>query len=259
MEINEKGGRHRIYGERLPTPEEIRQDDNYPWKDTPIFAAGRCHKLQYKVVTPVLWQKGTGKNRCCLFVIRPLKYRKTKKSRLLYRHPAYILVTEETVDENEILQYYFLRWDIEVNHRDEKSLMGLGDAQVRSLASVERNPQFTVGIYSLLLLASIKAYGPYRNNNYLLIPKWQAKKELNDRRPSTLDIVSQFRREIMMKQLQIDLEQQSVNMPKNKKHYKKPVSWIEARKRGFVHQNKTTTKPQKLPVSMVAAMLYADS
>jgi hypothetical protein len=257
----EKGGRYRIYGERLPTPEQIRKDDFYPWKTARVFAAGKYHDVRYKVISPVLWQKGTGRQRCRLFIIAPLRYRTSKNSRLLYRDPAYLLVLDEEVPEEYILQYYCLRWDIEVNNRDEKSLMGLGDAQVRSPESVERNPQFTVAVYSLLLLASIKAYGPFRTDDYLPAPKWHKRKEQNDRRPSTLDILSQFRREIMIAQLEQDLEQETKNMRKNKKQkrHKRPASLIEARKRGFINDQSSGQKPLKLPVNILAALLYADS
>ena len=243
----------------MPTPEEIRKDDSYPWKTKRIFAAGKYHDLRYKVVSDVLWQKGTGPKRCRLFIIAPLRYRKSKKSKLLYRKPAYLLVPNLDVPEKYILQYYALRWDIEVNNRDEKSLMGLGDAQVRSPESVERNPQFTVAVYSLLLLASIKAYGPFRTEDYLPVPKWRKRKERKDRRPSTLDILSQFRREIMIAQLQRDLEQQTEEMTKNKRRRKKPSSRIEARKRGFINDKNVEQKPIKLPVNILSALLYADS
>ena len=257
----DKGGRYRIYGDRLPTPEQIRQDDTYPWQTTRIFAAGNYHEVRYKVVSPVLWPTGTGPQRCRLLIIAPLRYRKSKKSRLLYRDPAYLLVLDEQLPEQLMLQCYLLRWDIEVNHRDEKSLMGLGDAQVRSPQSVDRNPQFTVAVYSALLLASINAYGPFRTADYLPAPKWNLRKEKNDKRPSTLDIMAQFRREIMMAQLDRDLEQQITRMTKNQQRTgrKRPVSWIEARKRGFVTTTDARQKPLKLPVNIVAAMLYADS
>lgn len=256
-----KGGRYRIYGERLPTPEEIRKDDSYPWQTARIFAAGKYHDVRYKVVSPVLWPNGTGRQRCRLFIIAPLRYRKSKNSKLLYREPAYLWVLDETIPDQDVLQYYFLRWDIEVNHRDEKSLLGLGDAQVRSPESVDRNPQFTVAVYSLLLLASIKAYGPFRSDDYLPVPKWHKRKEQNDRRPSTLDIISQFRREIMITQLERDLEQEIKNMRKNKnqRRQKRPASLIVARKRGFINDDNSGQKPLKLPVDILAALLYADS
>lgn len=249
-------GRRKIYGDRLPTPDEIRRDDSYLWKTERIFATGKYHNLRYKVVSPVLWQRGTGRKRCRLFIIAPLRYRKSKNSKLLYRDPAYLLVTDENIPEKYLLQYYFFRWDIEVNHRDEKSLFGLGDAQVRSPFSVERNPQFTILTYSLLLLASIKAYGATRTDDYLPLPKWR---KHADRRPSTLDILSQFRREIMITQLQRDLEQKTKKMTKNKRRRKKPRSLIQAKKRGFISDQNDDKKPLKLPINIISALLYADS
>lgn len=248
-------GRHRIYGERLPTPNEIRKDDTCPWKTERIYAAGKYHDLRYKVVTPVLWPTGTGRKRSGLIIIAPLRYRKSKNSKLLYRDPAYLLVTDEHIPEKDLLQYYFFRWDIEVNHRDEKSLLGLGDAQVRSPLSVERSPQFTILVYSMLLLASINAYGSTRTNDYLPIPKWR--KQI-DRRPSTLDILQKFRREIMIIQLEKDL-QQPKKMTKNKKQRKKPRSLIQAKKLGFISDQNRDMKPLKLPINIISALLYADS
>jgi hypothetical protein len=249
----------KIYGERLPTPEEIRQDDqNFPWKTAQVFAAGKSHNVRYKVVSPVLWQKGTGQLPCRLLVIAPLRYRKKKNSKLLYRDPAYLVVTDLTLPDAVVLQAYFSRWDIEVNHRDEKSLMGLADAQVRSEKSVERNPQFTVMMYSLMLLASIKAYGPSRTEDYLPVPKWYKRKEKNNKRPSTLDIISQFRREIINEQFKQYMQLNLKTQQKSKYRRKKPKSRIEARKRGFVDNSASETKPLKLPVDILSALLYAD-
>ena len=254
-----KGGRYRIYGEKLPTPDQIRKDKNFPWHTDTIFAAGKYHELRYKVVAPILWQRGTREQKCRLIIIAPLRYRKSKNSRLLYRDPAYLLVVgDQQLSDHELLQSYFLRWDIEVNHHDEKSLLGLGDAQLRSEKSVKRNPQFTVLVYSLLLLASILAYGPYRTDDYLPPPKWYKRKTKNDKRPSTLDIIAQFRREIINLQLEKDLEENN-SMKKNKKNRKKPRSLIEGRKRGFVDHQESEEKPIKLPVNILAALLYADS
>ena len=248
-------GRKKIYGDRLPTPDEIRKDDNYPWKTARIFATGKFHELRYKSVSDVLWQKGTGRERKRLLIIAPLRYRKSKNSKLLYRNPAYLLVPELDITDEIFLQYYFPRWDIEVNHRDEKSLIGLGDAQVRSDNSIERNPQFSMAVYSLLLLASIKAYGPRRTKDYLPLPKWRKPCK---GRPSTLDILSQFRREIMISQLQMDLEEKT-KLSKNKRKMKKPRSLIMARKRGFITDQTKEQKPLKLPINIISAILYADS
>ena len=53
----------------------------------------------------------------------------------------------------QILQAYLWRWEIEVNFRDEKTLLGVGQAQVRKREAVESTACFGVFTYSLLLLA----------------------------------------------------------------------------------------------------------
>ena len=58
-----------------------------------------------------------------------------------------------------LLQKYFDRWQIEVNHREEKDVLGLGQAQVRAEMSVPRQPAMTVAAYSAVLLAGILEYG----------------------------------------------------------------------------------------------------
>jgi len=93
-----------------------------------------------------------------------------------------------------LIQAYFDRWEIEVNHRDEKSLFGVGDAQVWSAQAATRTPQFQVAVYAMLLLASLMAYGAKRTDHYLPLPKWR-KDEV--RRPSILDIIALFREELM--------------------------------------------------------------
>ena len=248
-------GRRRLYGERLPTPEAMRRDDQtYPWKTMRVYAAGKYHDLRYKCVGPVLWQKGTRSQRMRLLIIAPLRYRKSKQSKLLYRRPAYLLAAEGDIPDENLIQYYFLHWDIEVNHRDEKSLLGLYEAQVRSEKSVERCPQFSALVYGVLLLAALRAYGPERTDHYLPLPKWR---KPTQRRPSTLDILAQFRREILIAQLKEDpIPNQPLN-PKRKRQQKRPRSNIEAKKRGFVKKTKQQRSTLKLPVNILSALLYA--
>jgi len=60
---------------------------------------------------------------------------------------------------DQLLQAYLWRWDIETNFRDEKTILGTGQAQVRNPASTRIVPQMMVAAYSLLLLAGIKLRG----------------------------------------------------------------------------------------------------
>ncbi len=248
-------GRRKVYGDRLPTPEQIRKDDKFPWQTARVFGAGKFHDVRFKTVAPILWQKGTARIPMRIFCIAALRYRKNKNSRLLYRQPAFLLCPVVDIPVEQILQYYFFRWDIEVNNRDEKSLLGVGDAQVRSEKSVESQPQFAVIAASLLVLASLRAYGPSRTDDYLELPKWRKNKI---RRPSMLDIVAQFRYEIMKEQLQTDRNFKKMLMKKSNKIRKKSRSRIEAQKKGFVNNVEMETTRLKLPVNILNAMLFAD-
>lgn len=102
-----------------------------------------------KTVEAVRWQ-GTGNKDVRLVVIRPLAYRPRKGSRLLYRNPAYLLCTDPGLPLASLLQGYLWRWEIELNFRDEKTVMGAGEAQVRESAAVETVPSLIV---AYLLLA----------------------------------------------------------------------------------------------------------
>lgn len=172
-EQSEGRGRPRHYG--LPiTPEMFRQDDSVEWTSVRIFATGREHECDVKEVRPLLWRTSGRGLRLRLIVIRPLAYRLTRRSRLLYRQPAYLITTDLDSPLEQLVQAYFWRWDIEVNHRDEKQLIGLGHAQVRSPRSVERVPAFAVASYSILLLSAAKAFGLASNDAVMPQPKWLA-------------------------------------------------------------------------------------
>lgn len=167
-------GRKRLYGDRAPTPEQVRLDDSIAWQIVRVFASGRVHDCEIKTVAPLLWETAGASRPLRLVVIRPLAYRLTKSSRLLYRQPAYLICTDVSLPLEQLVQAYFSRWDIEVNHRDEKQLIGVGQAQVRSEKSVERAPAFAVAMYSLLLVAHGLTHGFTTTENVTAVPKWRA-------------------------------------------------------------------------------------
>jgi len=76
-----------------------------------------------------------------------------------------LLSTDLDSPVQELIASYLERWQIEVNHREEKSTLGLGDAQVRNELSVPRQPAFVVAVYAMLLLAALRAYGPERTGD----------------------------------------------------------------------------------------------
>ena len=69
----------------------------------------------------------------------------------------------------------------EYNHRDEKDILGVGQAQVRADKSVPRQPELVVA-----------AYGPGRTTDYVSLPKWRRRA----RRPSCQDLVNLLRQQV---------------------------------------------------------------
>jgi hypothetical protein len=185
-------GSGRFYAKETFTPESVRQDESRAWQEAEVYHSGDWRAVRYKEVSTLYWRQGSRRRALRLLVIAPTAYRNHKLGKILYRQPAYLLTTDLKTPAVELIQAYFDRWQIEVNHREEKTTFGVGQAQVRSPLSVPRQPAFTVAIYAMLLLASLKAYGPQRSEAYLPLPKWRR----NAKRPSCLDIIGQLRLEM---------------------------------------------------------------
>ena len=186
------GGRPRHYGPAAPTPEQVLHDDTITVVKVRCFAAGKIHDFRVKVLRHVYWRKAGCALALQLVVIKPLGYRLRKGSKVLYRQPAFLICTDPELDLQTLVQAYVDRWEIECNHRDEKSLIGVAQGQVRSPKAVARLPQFQVAIYSLLMLASILAYGFQRSAQYLPLPLWRRKAI----RPSLLDLLNLLRQQL---------------------------------------------------------------
>jgi len=185
-------GSRRFYGLDKFTPEQVRQDEARSWKTTKVFYGGKRRKIRYKVVASVYWQRGAGQRPLRLIVAAPTPYRKSQSRRLYYRDPAYLLTSDLGCSVKPLLQIYFDRWQIEVNHREEKDTLGVGQAQLWNINSVPRQPVLAVAAYSALLLASLKAFGAERGKAYAQLPKWRRKA----RRPSCLDLITLLRKEM---------------------------------------------------------------
>jgi hypothetical protein len=227
-----RAGRKRIYGLPAPTPEEIRTNKSIAWQSVQAYASGRLHEFKVKVVKPLRW-RGSGKHDLQLLIIAPLRYRLSQGTRLLYRDPAYLICTDPKLPSDKLLQAYLWRWGIETNFRDEKTLLGTGQAQVRHPASVRSVPQMMVAAYSLLLLAGIKLWGvkglPQPHN----LPKWQnPNKKL---RASTNDLI---------KQLRSDLWADSITS----------INFSD-----FVSYHKSTTSPKNFNFPLSSALLNVNT
>lgn len=220
-------GRRRIYGERAPTPEELRQDERTPWQRVRAWACGRVHNFKVKRLRHVLTPM-QGAQPCQLLVIAPLGYRPRACSRLLYRQPAFLLCTDPQLSLRRLLQSYLWRWEIEVNFRDEKTLLGVGEAQVRTAESAARVPASAVAAYGLLLTAAAEAF-PEQTRMLLPPPRWRASQPT---RPSTATLLDHLRFELFA-------------------HALKPESFT-----GFWSAHPPDEKPPKLDASLATALFH---
>jgi DDE superfamily endonuclease len=205
-------GRKPCYGPLLPTPEQLRQDNAAPWEKCSVFAAGKVHELNYKTLAPVFWRSSAAERPLRVLVIRPLRYR--AHGHILYRQPAYLLVDNPEVPVAEALQAYFYRWEIEVDQKDEKDLLGVGQAQVWSDTAVERQPAFHVAAYAALLVAAIQAYGLNHAEAAGRLPLWRERKP-----PTRLSVAH------LLANLRTEIEEYQT-LQADQKHRKKTTEFL---------------------------------
>jgi hypothetical protein len=194
-----KNGRPRKYGQVLPTPEQLRADGTVGWTRVRAFAAGKRHDFKIKTQGPVLARVTGVDTLVRVVVIAPLGYRLKTGGKLLYRQPAHLICTDPDVPLEELLQEYLWRWDIEVNFKDEKSLLGVGEAQVRDPEAARRQPAGAVAAYALLLLAAHQTYGPDRLPPSVPLAKWRRRHP--PRRATTGLLINQLRVELWSRHL----------------------------------------------------------
>jgi hypothetical protein len=230
-EENHGRGRHRCYGQLRPTPEQWRRDESIPWTTVQAFAAGNVHDFDIKLITPLRWKHAGGERQLSLLIVRPIAYRLRKGAHLSYRNPAYLISSDPALAPQQILQAYLWRWEIELNFRDEKTLLGFGQPQVRSDPAVRTTATFFVFVYALLLLALENCHLAH---NPLPRPRWQ---RLRPRRPHSRITTPQA-----ISLLRADLWTSALGLQN---------------KNGFVARNHRATKPFLIQNNLQSAVLYA--
>jgi len=186
-------GARRFYDPTTFTPDQVRQDEARPWQVTKVCYGGKRRTIRYKEVPAVHWRHGAARRPLRLFVVAPTPYYKRQSARRYYRHPAYLLTTDLRSGARALLQIYFDRWQIEVNHRDEKDTLGVGQAQLWNPVAVPKQPVLAVAAYSALLLAALLTFGAERSAAYAPLPKWRRRVH----RPSCLDLITLLRKEMV--------------------------------------------------------------
>jgi hypothetical protein len=222
-------GRRRVYGDPAPTPEHLRQDDAIPWQTITVFFGGKHRPVQVKHLAPLRWRTAGQKLTLQLIVIAPTGYRLTTHGRKFYRQPCFLICTDPEAPVADVVQYYLWRWDIEVNFRDEKTILGVGEAQVRCPDSIQNVTGCAVAAYAMLLTAAAQCQRQHIPFDHLPPPRWDRRKK---QRATTMQLIKNLRAELWA--LSIDSS-------------------------GFKIQQEVATKSQKWRPDLKSAMLYASS
>jgi DDE superfamily endonuclease len=229
-EIQSGPGRKRLYGKKAPTPEQLRQDEDCPWQIVSAWAAGKMHDFRIKTVSNVQWRTAGANHVLRLIVIAPLGYRLHKEAKLLYRKPAFLICTDPEQPLELVLQHYLWRWGIEANHRDEKQIIGVGQAQVRTRAATKNVPAFLVAAYALLRLAARRAAEDHGACQELPQPLWN--RRYKPQPACTTRLVQQLRAELWGKAMGINFSD-------------------------FAKKKRKDAKPEKSTPELASAVLYA--
>lgn len=104
-----------------------------------------------------------------------------------------------------LLQAFVWRWEIEVNFRDEKTVLGVGEAQVRTPAAVQAVTAFVVAAYAFLLLAAAQT-----GRIALPPPKWR-QQDQPVQRDSTPRLLGALRHQLWGKALGVNLTHVAYN------------------------------------------------
>lgn len=184
-------GRRRVYGEQAPTPEQVRTDESIPWQTVSVRIGGEQREIRIKTLGPLRWRPAGKDHTLQLIVIAPLRYRVTANGARLYRSPGFLIATDPEASPQQIVQRYVDRWDIECNFRDEKTLLGVGEAQVRDPHSVQNVTGVAVAAYAMLL-ASARNLDPRRDFT-LPNPRWNRR---HSTRATTRQLIQQIRQDL---------------------------------------------------------------
>ena len=175
------------------TPHSVYVNKDIPWSYAKGFMGKKYREYRYKEVNSAYWQRGAGKKPLRVIILSAIIYNKKHKGKRSYQDPAYILTDNHSIGTQELIQQYINRWEIEVNHRDVKTTLRVGQAQVWNENSVIRHPAHLVATYSILLLAALECYGDGRGEEYFKLPKWRKQPT----RPSLNDILNTLKKELL--------------------------------------------------------------
>lgn len=151
------------YGDKAPAPHRwLKKYRDFAKQE--VMVRGKLRPMRYRVEGPFV-RDGLPDIPLMLIVIGGGK--RPPGSRRKRYQPSYFLVSAVQVDGvwslplsiADLLAWLWQRWELEVTHRQMKSGFGLGEKQCWNDQATVATVQWSVWVYSLMLLAGHRAWG----------------------------------------------------------------------------------------------------
>ena len=137
-----QGGRPRVRGQRLATPEQVYQSAQYGWYADKLVLYRREQWVTYQEWT-AQWYRACGAQLLKIVLSR------LESGRIPFR---VFFCTDPTVSAQYLVQRFASRWAIEVTFFDLKQSLGFADSQAWTRLAVERTAPFVAFLFSLVVL-----------------------------------------------------------------------------------------------------------
>jgi hypothetical protein len=155
-------GRRRLYGDPAPAPQDyLHLKDG--WKTVRLTVRGHSRRVVYRVEGPFL-RRTMATVPLMLLCVRGQYW--TRAQRAKRRLPCFYLVNTVYKDDHwqlplpveTLLAWAWQRWELEVVHREVKSIFGLGDKQCSHPLAAVSSVQWSAWVYALLMLVGYRTY-----------------------------------------------------------------------------------------------------
>jgi hypothetical protein len=155
-------GRQRTYGDQAPAPQDyLKRREG--WHTAQLTVRGHQRRVVYRLEGPFL-RKAMAATPLFLVCVRGQHWQKAGHCKR--RQPSFYCVNAVQragrwslpLDIIVLLTWAWQRWELEVVHREVKSLFGLGDKQCHHPLAAVTSVQWSAWVYALLSLAAYRAF-----------------------------------------------------------------------------------------------------
>ena len=196
-------GRPRVVGARLPSPTAVLDDPATQW--TPYHATGSDGSTTMVELTSgvALWYHGGPPSVHLRWVV--VRYLAER------RGPYALLCTDIEAEPLRILQWYLLRWQVEVTFEELRAHLGMETQRQWSERAIARTTPALFGLFSVVTLAADILIGQ-QGGMAPRAPAWYDKTS-----PSFADAIALVRRHLWVQQgtfMPSEREHESIKVPR---------------------------------------------